>query len=157
MLDSAQLFGLAPSPVKSWCDIGSGGGLPGVVVAVMAKHLAPDLSVTMIESDLRKATFLRTALRETGARGVVVSERIESVYGMDADILSARALAPLDKLLEFAELHLKSDGVALFPKGAKYREELRLALETWVFDCEEIPSATDPEAVILKLSEIARV
>ena len=156
MLDSAQIFNLLPEGATSWCDVGTGGGFPGIVVAILAKEQKPDLRVTCIESDVRKATFLRTVLRETGVKADIISARIEDVPAQSADILSARALASLTKLLEFSERHLSPDGICLFPKGARYQEEIDEALETWRFDLEKLPSVTHSDAVILKLGAIKR-
>lgn len=157
ILDSAQIYGLAPENPNIWCDLGSGGGLPALVVAIMAKDTNPDLSVTCIESDLRKATFLRTVARELALNLSVRSERIEKADPQNADVLSARALASLDALCGFAARHLKPDGVAIFPKGENYRQEIDEALENWSFQLDTYPSKTHPNAVILKIGEISRV
>lgn len=154
--DSAQAFELCPDGAKSWIDIGSGGGFPGAVVAILATGQRPDLRVTLIESDQRKAVFLRTVARETGTDMDVVAGRIEDASHSDADVLSARALAPLSDLLLFAKNLMKDDGRALFFKGRSWRNELRLALETWTFDCETYPSETDEDSVILKIGGIER-
>ena len=151
--DSAQLLSLAPETAQTWVDLGSGGGFPGLIIAVMR----PDLQVTLVESDQRKATFLRTASRETGAGAKVISKRIEQLEPMEADVVSARALASLEKLIEFAELHAAPDGTAIFPKGARHKTELAEAQKTWSFTYSSHPSLTDPEAAILKIGEIARV
>jgi 16S rRNA (guanine527-N7)-methyltransferase len=155
--DSAQLLGHAPPGAATWVDLGSGGGFPGLVVAILAAELRPDLHVTLIESDQRKAVFLRTVAQRTGISATVLAERIEAVPPLGTDVLSARALAPLAALLDHAERHLRPGGTALFPKGASWRAELEEALERWRFDCENLPSATSPDGVILKLGEIARV
>ncbi|MBD3678222.1 MAG: 16S rRNA (guanine(527)-N(7))-methyltransferase RsmG [Rhodobacteraceae bacterium] len=155
--DSAQILSLSPVQRGHWVDMGSGGGFPGAVVAILAHELAPGLRITCIESDQRKATFLRTVARETSVDFEVISQRIEEVPPQNADIVSARALAPLPLLLEFAERHLKSGGTAVFHKGVKAVDEMAKALETWRFTSETFPSGTDPAASILKLGEIARV
>lgn len=156
--DSAQLFDLAPAEARHWVDLGSGGGFPGLVIAIIAEELAPNLRVTLIESDQRKATFLRTVARELGLKRVeVIDARIEAADPQEADVLSARALAPLDRLLGFAERHLSPGGVALFPKGARYADEVNRALASWRFEVQNHPSKTDPQAVVLKLGGIARV
>lgn len=157
ILDSAQIYDLAPENPNIWCDLGSGGGLPALVVAIMAKDANPDLSVTCIESDLRKATFLRTVARELDLKLSVRSERIEKAAPQNADVLSARALASLDALCGFAERHLKPEGVAIFPKGENYRQEIDEALENWSFQLDTYPSKTHPSAVVLKIKEISRV
>ncbi|PIE15960.1 MAG: 16S rRNA (guanine(527)-N(7))-methyltransferase RsmG [Rhodobacterales bacterium] len=155
-LDSAQVLGIAPD-AKKWVDIGTGGGFPGLIVAILAAQTHPDLAVTCIESDLRKATFLRTVARETGVDVQVISNRIEQVEPLHADVLSARALAPLNKLLGFAERHLSPDGRALFLKGASYADEVKEALENWRFQADTYASKTDLNAVILTLGDISRV
>lgn len=156
MVDSAQVFRLLPQNARKWCDVGSGGGFPGVVVALLAHEVFPDLKVTCIESDLRKATFLRTVLRETGVNASVISARIEEAPPQNADVFSARALASLDKLLDFSERHLSESGVCLFLKGAKYQEEINQALDYWSFELDKIPSVTHADAVILKIGAIKR-
>jgi len=155
--DSAQLLDLSPTDARLWVDLGSGAGFPGLVIAILAAERRPDLSVQLIESDQRKAVFLREVIRETGVTADVVAQRIESATACGADVLSARAVAPLAALLEMAHRHLAPSGVALFPKGARYRQELAEALESFTFDCEEYPSETDAEAVILKIGGIRRV
>ena len=82
---------------------------------------------------------------------------VNEVPAQSADVLSARALAPLDKLLSFAEQHMKPNGVAIFPKGANAGSEVELARKTWSFRYESIPSMTDDSAAILTISEITRV
>jgi len=155
--DSAQIFDLIKVRSGHWVDLGSGGGFPGLVCAILARDSAPELRFTLVESDLRKATFLRTVLRETGVSGQVLSERIETLAPLCADILSARALAPLKTLLEYAERHLKPNGQALFLKGASFQKELEEALESWTFRREEYASSTDGAGTVLILGEIRRV
>ena len=157
ILDSAQLFDLAPVGAERWADLGSGGGFPGLVVAILAKAERPGLKATLVESDARKAAFLTTAVRELALNADVRAERIESLPPIQADVLSARALAPLATLLGHAERHLRPGGTALFAKGATHGAELAAALETWRFSYEKHPSKTDPRAVILSIEGIARV
>ncbi|MFV2051195.1 16S rRNA (guanine(527)-N(7))-methyltransferase RsmG [Aliiroseovarius sp. YM-037] len=156
-LDSAQVFDLAPEGVSHWADLGAGGGFPGLVVAVIAKDRTPDMAITLVESDQRKATFLQSAAREMGLTVAVVADRIEAVAALNVDILSARALAPLKALLNYAERHLAAEGIALFPKGAKAQEEVDEALASWRFVVESFPSKTDANAAILKIGGITRV
>lgn len=156
-LDSAQIFELRPVDAGHWADLGSGGGFPGLVVAILAAEVAPDLRFTLVESDQRKATFLRTVLRETGVSADVRAERIETLAPLGADILSARALAPLTRLLDYASRHLSPAGRALFLKGATHAQEVDDALAHWRFDVQKFPSRTEPDSVILKIGGIARV
>ena len=156
-LDSAQIFDLCPPNAQSWADLGSGGGFPGLVVAILAAERAPDLRVTLAESDVRKATFLNTVAREVGVSVMIRPDRIESLSPLASDVLSARALAPLDQLLSFAALHLAPGGLALFPKGASHADELAKARVNWAFSVEETQSKTDPNAVILGIKGLAHV
>ena len=155
--DSAQIFSLCPQQAQSWVDLGSGGGFPGLVVAILARERRPDLKVTLVEADLRKATFLRQAAQSLGLAVPVRSERIESLEPMQADILSARALAALSDLLEYASKHLKPDGLAIYPKGARFQEELAQARVHWAFDVDTRPSLSDAKAAILVIRNIHRV
>lgn len=155
--DSAQLFDLAPENASKWLDLGSGGGFPGLVIAILAHERAANLQITCVESDQRKAVFLRTVIRETGINAEVLTARIEDLPPQGADIISARALAPLRELIGLAEPHLAPHGIALFPKGAQVANEMTDALETWAFRVDEYPSRTDDQAVILKIGDIRRV
>ncbi len=157
IVDSVQVFTSVKDPGDSWVDIGSGGGFPGIVVAIMAAEYFPKTKVTLIESDQRKSAFLRTAARECGVPVTVLSQRIEQATPQNAHILSARALAELDTLLEFSEQHLAKDGLAVFPKGANWKKEVDKAAERWSFDVEPITSLTETEAVILKIKGVVRV
>ncbi|WP_353535757.1 16S rRNA (guanine(527)-N(7))-methyltransferase RsmG [Cognatishimia sp. WU-CL00825] len=157
ILDSTQLFKMSPDIAGHWLDIGSGGGFPGLVVAILNTEKKRPWQVTMIESDIRKCTFLRTVLRETGVSAEVITKRIESAEPQNADVLSARALADLDKLNGFAEIHLKTTGVALFPKGNQWKKELEFAQKSWKFNHEAINSETQEGSVILKIEGITRV
>ena len=156
-VDSAQVYGLAgPNPRGLWADLGSGGGFPGAVIAILAAGAGADLRVTLVESDQRKAAFLRTVSRETSVPFGVLADRIETLPPLNADILSARALAPLTDLLGFAERHLGDGGVGLFPKGETHAAELREAQNRWRFSGETATSCTDPRAVILKIGAVCR-
>lgn len=156
-LDSAQIFDLYDDPDGGWLDIGSGGGFPGLVVAILAAEKAPTTRITLVESDRRKATFLRQVVRETGISAQVLDSRIQELASQGASTISARALADLSSLCAFAAQHLSSGGTALFPKGATWEKEVSEAQKLWRFDLEATKSVTDPAAVILKLREIARV
>lgn len=155
IVDSAQLYDLAP--FRHWVDLGSGGGFPGLVIAVMAAEKAPEARVTLVEADLRKATFLRQAAQSLGLAVQVHAERIEEIPALGADVLSARALAPLTLLCGFAQRHLAEAGVAIFPKGANWKAEVAEARKSWCFDLVERPSVTDPSAVVLVMKAFAHV
>lgn len=154
--DSAQIAQICRGGTGNWVDLGSGGGFPAVVLAVIFAGESREIQMTMVESDMRKASFLRAALRETGVPGRVEAQRIEKLAPMNADFISARALAPLHKLVGYAKRHGAPAGKAFFLKGAKAEEEIKEALVSWRFDVEKFPSKTDPAALVLKIGGIAR-
>ncbi|GIT86312.1 16S rRNA (guanine(527)-N(7))-methyltransferase RsmG [Roseobacter sp. OBYS 0001] len=154
--DSAQIVDYAED-VKTWVDLGSGGGLPGLVVAIMAKDADPNWKTILVESDQRKAAFLRTVIRELSLNARVIVDRIETVAPLRADVVSARALADLSVLLSFAHRHLSPQGTALFMKGQSWEKEVSSAQETWSFDLKAHKSKTSPTAAILEIKEIQRV
>ena len=156
ILDSAQLFRHAPSEGR-WVDLGSGGGFPGIVSAILAEEFGDVYEFVFVESDQRKCVFLRTALRELGLLGNVQNERIEALAPQNADIISARALADLPKLLGLAVPHMNLGGVALLQKGHNWKAEVQAAQLDWSFEAEPIASQTEPGAVILKIKDIQHV
>ncbi|MBT8416044.1 MAG: 16S rRNA (guanine(527)-N(7))-methyltransferase RsmG [Silicimonas sp.] len=156
ILDSAQILEYAPPGIDRWMDLGSGGGFPGVVIATMLNEIQPETVVTLVEADQRKATFLKTVARELGVTMEIRAQRIESLAPQGADVVSARALAPLPKLLEYVSANLRPGGCALLLKGENAGNEVKAALEAWRFACETYPSKTNNGAVILKIGDIER-
>lgn len=155
--DSAQLWWLAPENCSHWADLGAGGGFPGLVVAAVAREKAPACRVTLVESDSRKAVFLSEAARGMGLDVVVQTARAEALPPLQADVLSARALAPLDILLGYAELHRRPGGICLFPKGRGVHKEVEIAGLKWRFDHRLHSSGTDPQAAIVEVGAFSRV
>lgn len=151
ILDSAQLFPLIPPKARSLVDLGSGAGLPGLVLSIMG---VPE--VHLIESDGRKAVFLREAVRVTGAPAIIHAQRIDRVSGLVADVVTARALAPLPELLAISERFLGPHSVCLFLKGRMVDEELTDVAKSWHTKLDRQPSLTDPSGCILRLEAIAR-
>lgn len=151
--DSAQVLKSAPRNWRSWVDLGSGGGLPGIVVAIIDNQNRP---VTLIESDTRKSLFLDTVRRELNLNVTVINDRIENVKSVNADVVSARALSNLSQLFAFSQLHSSEKATMLFQKGATYQEELDLAEKDWHFEYVIHSSATNKDACILKISELSR-
>jgi 16S rRNA (guanine527-N7)-methyltransferase len=149
--DSAQLLPLIPPTARILVDFGSGAGFPGLVLAILGVGQAH-----LIESDQRKATFLREVARATGTPVTVHAKRIEQVAPFPADVVSARALAPLSDLLGFAAPFLHPDSLCLFPKGQMAEGELTAASKTWNINVDRIQSVTDPSATILRLSQVSR-
>jgi 16S rRNA (guanine527-N7)-methyltransferase len=156
IIDSIQVYELAPM-TGAWLDIGSGGGFPGIVAAILAKYSDPQRLFTLVDSDQRKCAFLRTAARELKLNVEVRAERVEKMEPLATEVLSARALDDLDGLLEHAERHLSPTGIAIFPKGANWKKEDDAARLRWSYTLEAVKSETNPEATILKIGELTRV
>ena len=129
-------------------DIGSGAGFPGLVISIMT-----GANVTLIESDNRKAVFLREAARLTGAAAQVVADRAEKVDPVAADVITARAVASVADLLALSEPWLKPGGRCLFLKGASVADELTDASRIWDIEFDQIPSLSDPSGFILHIKE----
>lgn len=154
--DSAQIHQIAPHPVEHWVDLGSGGGFPGLVVAILGQDSGSPKRMTLVESDARKAAFLRVVIRETGINAAVLNDRIEKAKAQQADVLSARALTDLNGLLGFAERHLAPGGTALFPKGARWENEIEEAERTWRFTYRLVKSETEDGPVIFAITGVSR-
>ncbi len=151
ILDSGQLWRFWPSGARVLADLGSGAGLPGLVLAILGAPVTH-----LIESDRRKAAFLREAVRACGVGVTVHASRIEDVPPLQADVITARALAPLPVLLELAERHAKPSTMCLFLKGRTAANELTAARETWTMNLAREPSLSDPEGQIVIISEMYR-
>lgn len=151
-LDSAQLFPLLPKDTRSLVDLGSGAGFPGLVLGVLG---VPE--VHLVESDGRKCAFLREVARETGVSATIHIGRIEDLSPWPADVVTARALAPLDSLLSLALPFLDLGAAGLFLKGKSVFEELTEAKKSWKMAIKQFPSQSDPDGVILRLGNVQRV
>lgn len=149
--DSLQLAQFLPTGVSRAIDFGSGAGFPGLILSV-----ATGISFDLIESDHRKAAFLREAARITAAPVTVHAIRIESARLPQAAVITARALAPLDKLLEFAAPMMSADAMCIFPKGAAVEQELTDARANWNIIVERHRSATDQSGTILCITGLQR-
>ena len=153
--DSLQLLALAPE-ARIWVDLGSGGGFPGLVLACALAE-TPGAQVHLVESTLKKAAFLREAAQATGAPAVVHAERIADFAKhapQQIDIVTARALAPLPKLLDAAYPLLKTPARGLFLKGQDVAIELTEAAKCWKTQVTLVPSRTDPRSRIIVLDAI---
>ena len=150
-LDSWQLVEFVPENAQTWIDLGSGAGFPGLVVAI----LRPDISVTLVESDRRKAVFLSETARATSTELTVVCNRAEDI-DIKADIISARALASLSELLKLADPLRSPGGVCLFLKGENVENELTEANHLWHIDHERHDSRADPRGTILSITDFHR-
>lgn len=151
MLDSAQLLPLLPEGTTSLIDLGSGAGFPGLVLAILG---IPE--VHLIESDQRKCVFLAEAARAAGAKATIHNKRIEQIEGLSAGVVTARACAPLDLLLTYAQRFLWHGGKVLFLKGAAVEEEVAAARKNWQMEIERFPSTSDPKGCILRIGQVRR-
>jgi len=158
ILDSAQLLDLLPpapgTRARVLVDLGSGAGFPGLILAILGAG-----SVHLVEADRKKAAFLRAAARETGTEVAVHNLRIEDLAPPAADVVTARALAPLSRLLAYAAPILgppARGGVALFPKGRSLDQELTDSRQKWMMRTEIFASRSDPEGRVVRLSGLAR-
>ena len=152
ILDSAQVVPLIPRE-GSLLDLGSGGGFPGLVLAA----LRPELDVTLIESDARKGAFLGEAARRMDLKKPpkVVISRIESAAAVKADVITARALAPLGQLLTWAAPHRSDTAICLFHKGKGWQAELTEAMKDWDIAAQPFSSVTDRDAVLLRINQFS--
>jgi len=151
ILDSAQLRAFVPDRARNMIDLGSGAGLPGLVLAILGVP-----GVELLEADSRKCAFLREAARITEALVTLRPCRIEAVSPHPVDFVTARACAPLDRLLGLAEPFLAPDSECLFLKGERVGEELTLARKRWTMTPSLHQSRSDPRGVVLRLQQVAR-
>jgi 16S rRNA (guanine527-N7)-methyltransferase len=156
-LDSFQLFPLLPDGTKRIVDIGAGAGFPGLALAAGFKDRGEEVEIILVESIAKKAKFLSEAAEAMGVSVAVKPIRVEHL-ALDGpvDVVTARAVAPLNKLLGLAAPLLKTGAIGLFPKGRRYQDELTEARKNWTFEAEVIPSRTS-DGAILKLREVQRV
>ncbi|TCS64853.1 16S rRNA (guanine(527)-N(7))-methyltransferase RsmG [Varunaivibrio sulfuroxidans] len=150
-VDSAQLVAYMPKTPGVIVDIGSGAGFPGMVLALLTGNRAH-----LIDSDTRKSLFLREVKRETGANVEIHNRRIEEITPLEGDILTSRALARLDALLDLGRPHIKEKGMCLLLKGRQGPEELTQAQKRWKMDATWRQSLSDESGLVLKLENISR-
>jgi 16S rRNA (guanine527-N7)-methyltransferase len=150
-LDSAQLLALIPDSAETLIDLGSGAGFPGLVLAILGV-----LRVELVEADGRKCAFLREAIRVTGAAAVLREGRAEVMAARAYDTVTARAFAPLDRLLALSARFVGPRTRCLFLKGERAEEEIAAAREGWAMDVSMRPSVADPRGVVLCLEGVAR-
>lgn len=154
--DSLQLIDLISNGTKTLVDLGSGAGFPGLVIAIER----PDIAVTLVESDQKKCSFLKTVSRETNTDVNIINDRIEKItLDFVPDVICARALASLDKLFDYCEKWVVQNPniTFIFPKGQSWEEELRICKKQWAFDYDYHKSKTDDLAVILIFKNIVKI
>ena len=154
--DSLQLLPLG-ADARRWIDIGSGAGFPGLVIACALVEV-PGASIELVESIQKKATFLREVTQALSLPAIVHAERIEDFTRNNAarvDVVTARAVAPLERLIGYAIPLLKTGALGLFPKGQDVEAELTQASKSWSIEFDLIPSKTDPHARIIRVRRVA--
>lgn len=155
--DSAQLLPMVPSTARHLTDLGTGGGFPGLTCAIIAAEQRPNLHVTLVESDHRKSAFLAYVVGDLALKNVHLrTARAETLAPAEADVLTARAFAPLPRLLDLAVPHLASGGHLLLLKGERWREEVFEARNDWTFTLTTTPSITNPSAAVLDIGALHR-
>ena len=163
--DSWQLTAHLPDKWDRLVDLGSGGGFPGLAFGIFAKQnrqsqtssgSAPqaEQEVHLVESVGKKTSFLKTVTRELALPVTVHTDRVENLAPLKADVLTARAFAPLPRLFAYAQPHLNDSGVLLLPKGESADKEIESAREGWHFDVESFKSETDTAAAILRITAL---
>lgn len=155
--DSLQLLALAPN-ARRWIDLGSGGGFPGLVLAC-ALAGEQGAEVHLVESIQKKAAFLRAAATELSLPAIVHAQRIEDFASATTerfDVVTARALAPLGRLIGYAIPLLKNGAIGLFPKGQDVEVELTQAAKSWTIRADLIPSRTDPHGRIVRVRRASK-
>lgn len=151
--DSLQLWPLR-GEYKTWVDIGSGAGFPGMVLAIASEGLG---NFHFVESDARKCAFIRNVSRETNTPVTLHTIRIEDYDGPKADVVSARALASVNQLFTYTENILQPQAICLYLKGQNCDSELAEASRSWTYEAEKFASQTDENGTVLRIRDIARV
>jgi 16S rRNA (guanine527-N7)-methyltransferase len=151
--DSAQLMPLALD-AQRWADLGSGAGLPGIVLAILGKG-RPMFHVELVDSLAKRCRFLQTVVDELELPATVRNARAESL-GLKVDVAAARACAPLTRLLGYAEPYLRRGATGLFLKGQDVASELEEATRSWDFDADILPSQSDARGRIVRVRRLRR-
>ena len=154
IFDSAQLLDLAPT-AATWADLGAGAGFPGLVLAILLKDRA-DSHVWLIDSLGKRCRFLQAAVEALSLRATVVNGRAEE-QRIKVDVVTARALAPMERLLGYAQPYLQRGAQGLFLKGEKAEAELIDARKVWQFDSDLSVSRSDPRGRIVSVRSLRRV
>lgn len=156
ILDSLQLCQFVKNTDKIMYDFGSGAGFPAIVLSIVGKQLFPELKIFLVESITKKALFLNTVKNELNLNIEVINGRIENIKAENIDLISSRAMASLDKLIDYSKPFCNKNTRLIFPKGSKYKDEIDLSLKTWKFDFDVIQSKTDETGKILYIRNIRR-
>lgn len=156
IIDSLQLYEYLKDDDVLLYDFGSGAGFPAIVLSIVAKEKNPNLKIVLIESIKKKATFLEEVKNRLNLNIDVVNDRIENIKKIKVNVITSRAMASLNKLLEYANPFCNKKTRLIFPKGIKWEEELKEAKKNWIFDYNVIGSKTDETGHIFIISNLRR-
>ncbi len=152
--DCAQLIQYIPSKCRKILDIGTGAGFPGLVLAIMSKGQRPNLHYSLLDESAKRCAFLREIVRASGANASIINSKIEEFNNDGFDLIVSRAFAPLERLFHQAAPHLNGEGNLLLLKGEEAEKELESARKKWSFTYKSYKSETNPNGVILFISEL---
>ena len=156
ILDSLQLCQFLKNTDKVMFDFGSGAGFPAIVLSIVSKQLFPELKIYLIESISKKALFLNVVKDILNLNIEVINDRIENIKTENVDVISSRAMASLDKLMEYSKPFCSKNTRLIFPKGGKYQDEIDLSQKSWSFDLDIVQSETDESGKILYIKNLRR-
>ena len=151
--DSAQLLQLAPE-ARTWADLGAGAGLPGLVLAILGKG-RPGFHVHLVESMAKRCRFLSEVVQELQLPATVHNDRAENLQ-LAVDIVTARACAPLARLLGYARPYLKAGAQGFFLKGQDVASELAEASRSWDLEADTVQSLSDPRGQVVRVRRLGR-
>lgn len=157
ILDSLQLVEYLPANFKHLVDIGSGAGFPAIVLAVVLAEKKPDVKLTLVESITKKTVYLNDVVQRLGLKNVnIINSRVENAVFKDVDVITARAVAATDILLNYQNMIGNSKTLGIYLKGKSYEQELESARKNWNFDCKVSQNKYGQDGVILSVSALRR-
>lgn len=153
--DSAQLLETVPE-ARTWADLGAGAGFPGLILAILLKD-SPDAHIWLIDSLGKRCRFLSAVVETLELPATVIHGRAEDQRDIAVDVVTARAVAPMERLLGYAQPYMERGAQAVFLKGERAEEELREARKSWQFSSDLRPSQSDPRGRIVHIGSVRRV
>ncbi len=153
VLDSLQLVQFANTDDGVWLDIGSGGGFPGIPLAIYSKEKYPKFKFKLMDSNSKKCHFLENVCENLNIEATVICGRMELAEAVNCDYIVSRAVAPLNELLEYSRRHRKKIGKSLFLKGKNLEKEISVARKSWIFNYRIHKSVTHGDGKIIEISQ----
>ncbi len=157
VLDCAQILPIAGTEARSFADFGSGAGLPGLIIASQLADISPSYEVILVEASAKRCGFLREAARTLGLKVSIIQEKIETVVPTRVDVVTARAFAPLEKLLAYAAPWGEMGARIIFLKGEDVQREIDQASTRWAFQSKIKPSVTDSRGCVVEITDLKRL